>query len=187
MCADCFASHRDVNCRRADAILFVGLMNLGSIYLKAFFAIIAITFVFALTVASLLRLRRCRWRTVVLAALPIWLIIGRLVLDTSHQRLFVAWHRWQNTALPQQGCLTYEPEFTRLYATYKMSRTEFQVWVNDHPWQLHAGDNGLLHHDGPRLGFDGPAFSFETDSAPNGKQLRVYYKSRIMYVSYNSM
>lgn len=162
-------------------------MNLGDIYLKTFAAIIAISFVFAFTVASLLRFWRCSWRTIVLAALPIWLTVGFLSLNTSHQRLFVAWHKWQNTALPKTGCLTYEPDFTRLYATYTMTRDEFQAWVTNHPWQLHAGNNGSLHHDGPRLGFDEPELSFETDSAPNGKQLRVYYKSGIMYVAYNAM
>jgi hypothetical protein len=162
-------------------------MNLGNIYLKTFAAIIAISFVLAVMVASLLRFRRCSWRTVVLSALPIWLMVGFFVLNTSHQRLFVAWHKWQNSALPKQGCLTYEPDFTRLYATYAMSRSEFETWVNDHPWRLHAGNNGLLHHDGPRLGFDEPELSFETDSAPNGRQLRVYYRSGIMYVAYNVM
>ena len=33
----------------------------------------------------------------------------------------------------------------------------------------------VLHHDGPRLGLHDPELSFEMDSAPNGKQLRVYY------------
>ncbi|MBC8872891.1 MAG: hypothetical protein H8E44_25940 [Planctomycetes bacterium] len=162
-------------------------MNLGDIYLKTFAAIIGTSFVLALMVASLLRFRRCSWRTVILAALPIWVLLGFLILNTSHQRLFAAWHKSQNTALPKNGCRTYEPDFTRLYATYSLTRDEFEAWANNHPWQLHAGDNGLLHHDGPRLGFDEPELSFETDSAPNGKQLRAYYKSGIMYVSYNAM
>lgn len=162
-------------------------MNLGDIYLKTFAAIIVISFGVSVTVASLLRFRRCSWRTVVYAALPIWLLLGFLGLDTGHQRLFAAWHKWQNSALPRHRCLSYEPDFTRLYATYEISRDAFQAWAKDHPWRLHAGNNGLLHHDGPRLGFDDPELSFETDSAPNGKQLRVYYKSGIMYVSYNAM
>ena len=162
-------------------------MNLGDIYLKTLFALITTSLVLAVMVASLLRFRRCSWRTVILVALPIWLIVGFLVLNTAHQRLFVAWHRWQNTTLPNHGCLTYQPAFTRLYATYAMSRDEFETWVQDHPWRLHAGDNALLHHDGPHLGFDEPELSFETDSAPNGKQLRVYYESGIMYVAYNAM
>ena len=166
---------------------FVRLMNLGDIYLKTFAAIIAISFIVSVVVASSLRLRHCSWRTVIIVALPLWLPIGFLSLNLGHQRLFVAWHKSQNVTLPRNGCLTYEPDFTRLYATYKMDRDEFETWVANHPWHLHAGDNGLLHHDGPRLGLREPELSFETESAPNGKQLRVYYKSRIMYVSYNAM
>ena len=162
-------------------------MNLGDIYIKAFVAIIGASFGVSLIASSMLRFFGCSWRTVFLAAIPIWLPLGFLGLDTSHQTLFVAWHKAQNRALPKHGCRTYEPNFTRLYATYSMSRDEFGVWVNSHPWHLHAGDNGLLHHDGPRLGFDAPELSFETERAPNGKQLRVYYKSGIMYVSYNAM
>ena len=161
-------------------------MNLGDIYFKTFAAIIAMSFLAALAIASLLRFRQCSWRTVVYAALPLWLAVGFFVLDTNHQRLFVAWHKLQNSALPKNGCLSYEPDFYRLYATYEMSRHEFDTWVHSHPWQLHAGDNGLLNHDGPRLGLDSPEVSFETDMAQNGKQLRVYYKSGKMYASYNS-
>jgi len=162
-------------------------MNLGDIYLKTFAAIIAISFFIAVIVASLLRLRRCSWRSVFIAALPLWLVIGFLAVNLGHKRLFVAWQKLQNVTLPQTGCVSYEPDFTRLYATYKMDRDEFTTWVANHPWQLHVGDNTLLHHDGPRLGLDDPELSFETESAPNGKQLRVYYKSGIMYVSYNAM
>lgn len=162
-------------------------MNLGNIYLKTFATIIATSFFLALAVASLLRYRRCSWRTVLLAALPIWLTMGFMALDVGHKRVFAAWHKWQNTVLPKQGCRTYDPGFRRLYATYSMTREDFNAWVSDHPWKLHAGNNGLLHHDGPRLGIDQPELNFETDSAPNGKQLRVYYKSGIMYVSYNAM
>ena len=161
-------------------------MNLGDIYLKTFAAIIAMTFLASLTVASLLRIWRFSWRSVIYAALPVWLALGFFILDTGHQGLFVAWHQWQNSVLPKHGCLTYEPDFYRLYATYEMTRQEFDIWVLDHPWHLRSGGNSLLHHDGPRFGLDEPEASFETDMAPNGKQLRVYYKSGKMYASYNS-
>lgn len=162
-------------------------MNLGDIYLKTFAVIIAFSFVLAVMATSLLRLRQCSWRTIVLAAIPIWLAVGFLLLNLCHQPLFTAWHKLQNTTLPNHGCLTYEPDFTRLYATYRMTREQFETWVTNHPWQFHAGNNGLLHHDGPRLGMDGPELSFETESASNGKQLRVYFKLGTMYVSYNAM
>jgi hypothetical protein len=162
-------------------------MNLGDIYFKTFAVIVAVSFLLALALTSLLRLRKFSWQVVVYAALPVWLVLGYLLLDAYHQSCFVAWHRWQNTALPNQGCLTYEPELHRLYATYDMDRSDFEAWVRSHPWQLGAGSNGLLHHDGPRLGFDAPELSFETAMAPNGQQLRVYFKAGIVYVSYNSL
>jgi hypothetical protein len=161
-------------------------MNLGDIYLKTFAAIVAMSFIAALVSASMLRFWRCSWRTVIYAALPVWLALSFFALDNWHQRLFAAWHQRQNSALPKDGCLTYEPDFYRLYATYKMTRNEFDAWVKDHPWRLHLGSNGLLHHDGPQFGLDSPESTFETDMAPNGKQLRVYFKSGIMYASYNS-
>ena len=68
-----------------------------------------------------------------------------------------------------------------------MTRPEFDAWVVNHPWQLKPGDNDLLHHDGPRLGLSEPDANFETEWDPNGRQLRVYFKSGIMYLSYNSM
>ncbi len=57
--------------------------------------------------------------------LPLWLAIGFFMLDIFHHRLFVVWHRYQNEAVPQQGCLTYDPDFYRLYATYQMSVEEW--------------------------------------------------------------
>lgn len=37
------------------------------------------------------------------------------------------------------------------------------------------------------LGIDAPEENYETTPAPNGKQLRVYYKAGRMYLSYNTM
>jgi hypothetical protein len=162
-------------------------MNLGAVYLAAFAAIVTLSFTLAVSVASLLRLRHCSWRVVFVTAVPLWLAIGFPMLDLGHQRLFVAWHKWQNGALPQEGCLTYEPDVTRLYATYTMDRGTFESWVASHPWRLHAGDNGSLDHDASRFGFGEPELSFETDSAANGRQLRAYYKSGVMYAAYNAM
>lgn len=163
-------------------------MNFGDIYLKSFAVIVGASFLIAVMIASPLRFwRRTSWQTVVLTALPIWLILGFLALDWGHRRLFVTWHRWQNTALPSDGCLTYEPSFARLYATYEMTRDEFKRWARNHPWELQPSGNELLPSDGPRLGLDSPELCFASEMGPNGKQLRVYYKTGTMYVSYNSM
>ena len=163
-------------------------MNLGDIYLKTFLALTAGSLVLSCLLVSLLRFwRRVPWVDI----LWIGCLLGcfaAIVANTSlHRRLFVSWHRAQNDAVPATGCVTYEPDFTRLYATYRMTRPEFDAWIANHPWKLKPGDNGLLHHDGPRFGLDEPDAGFETEMAPNGRQLRVYFKSGIMYVSYNSM
>jgi hypothetical protein len=162
-------------------------MNLGTIHLEAFAAIAGLSLVIAILVASLLRLRRWSWRNVFVVALPLWLAIGCYALSKGHQPAFAEWHKWQNSAPPRNGCLTYEPSFTRLYASYRMSRDEFTAWVANHPWRLRTGDMSLLYLDGDRLHLAEPELSYETDRASNGQQLRVYYKSGVMYVSYNSM
>jgi hypothetical protein len=171
-----------------QTIIFGGLMNLGVVYIKSFLLIISVSFVFSFGIASLLRFfRRVSWQPIFAIAITIWLCIGFFGLNNWHEKLFNAWHRWQNEAMPSKGCITYEPDFTRLFATYRMTRPEFEAWVTSHPWKLNPGDNGLLYHDRGRLGFNSPELSFETETAPNGKQLRVYFESGIMYVSYNSM
>ena len=171
-------------------------MNLGDIYLKTFLVLTTMALVLSCLlalvlsrlVASLLRFRRrVSWADV----LCFGFLLGCFVAFTAnmllHRPLFVAWHKAQNDAVPTTGCLTYDPHFTRLYATYQMTRTEFDTWVANHPWELRPGDNGLLHHDGPEFDLGEPDASFETEMAPNGRQLRVYFKSGIMYVSYSSM
>ena len=161
-------------------------MNLGDIYVKSFALIIAMSFVASLAIASLLRFRRFSWQTVGYVALPLWLAMAFFLLETNHHRLFVVWHQWQNGVLPKERALTCEPSFFRLYATYEMSRPEFDLWVQGHPWNLQLGNNSVLYHDGPRFGIEEPEASFETEMEPNGKQLRVYYKSGKMYAAYNS-
>ena len=52
---------------------------------------------------------------------------------------------------------------------------------------LTPGSNSLITHDEEVMGFENPEASFETEMADNGKQLRVYFKSGVMYLSYNSM
>lgn len=99
-------------------------MNLGDICLKAFFAIVVGSFVVVVVVALFLRFRRCAWRTAMFAATLVWMVTGFIATVTGHQRLFVAWHQWQNSVLAGTACLTYDVEFSRLFATYRMSRDE---------------------------------------------------------------
>ena len=104
-----------------------------------------------------------------------------------HRRLFVGWQQTQNEWVPEAGCLTYDPSFARLFATYSMTETEFRDWVESYPVPMGPYDNSLLMFDCERLGFTEPKLSFATKSAPNGKQLRVYWTDNVMYLSYNVM
>lgn len=163
-------------------------MNLGDIYLKTFLVLTATAFALSFVVASLLRIRRrVSWSGVVCIGLLLGGCGAVIACRVFHQTLFVAWHKTQNEAVPSSGCITYEPDFTRLYATYEMTRTEFDAWIANHPWKLKPGINGPLNEDGLRFGITEPDASFETEMAPNGKQLRVYFKSGIMYLAYHSM
>lgn len=60
------------------------------------------------------------------------------------------------------------------------------ILVARHDWSLHAVENGLHVNDGEKLKLDNPERTYATEPAPNGKQLRVYYRSGVMYVAYNS-
>lgn len=56
-----------------------------------------------------------------------------------------------------------------------------------HPWKLHRCDEGVRCRDSMRFAIDNPELCFETDAAPNGRPLRVYFESDMVYVSCNSM
>ncbi|GAB5406149.1 MAG: hypothetical protein Aurels2KO_43800 [Aureliella sp.] len=127
------------------------------------------------------------WRSICLAALPLWLVIGFCGLEYLHQPLFVALHQGQNTSLPSEGCLSYEPSFGRLFASYRMSREELDRWVSSFPVKMEPYDNAFLDFDAERLGFTDAEASYATPMASNGNQLRVYYSEGVMYVSYNVM
>ncbi|XZE42797.1 hypothetical protein SH467x_002331 [Pirellulaceae bacterium SH467] len=161
-------------------------MNLGLIYLCSMMAILVATYGVALLLASILKVWRWGWGTVAFVAIPIWFFLGVFCLDSYLPSVFSGWHRWQNGALPREHCLTYEPSFYRLYASYRMSPEAFDSWVATHDWSLHAVENGLHVNDGEKLKLDNPERTYATEPAPNGKQLRVYYRSGVMYVAYNS-
>lgn len=163
-------------------------MNLGDIYLKAFFCISGIAFLLAILVATGI----CFWRRLQVGwVIPIAFLLGIVfaVVGNSllHRRLFVDWQQSQNEWVPEKGCLTYNPSFSRLFATYSMTKTELSDWVANYPVPMGPYDNSLLVFDSQRLGFTEPALSFATASAPNGKQLRVYWTDNVMYLSYNVM
>lgn len=162
-------------------------MNLGSTYLIVFLAIVVASLGASVLLVTPLRWRGWSWRTVLLIALPIWLVFGFFSLDQFQQSVFTVVHRTQNTILPREGCLRYEPSPGHLYAAYSMTREEFERWVADCSVEMERYDNSLVEFDSKRLGFEDPEVSYATPMAANGKQMRVYYAGGVMYVSYNVM
>ena len=71
-----------------------------------------------------------------------------------------------------------------------MSRERFEEWVETHSWpilpaEIEAGE--IYDNDTRELGFASPELYYATEMLGNGKQLRVYFKNNVMYLSYNSM
>lgn len=163
-------------------------MNLGDIYLKTFLVITAVAFVAGFALAFVLRLmRRIRagWLVVLGSLLAAVLTVAGN--RAFHQELFTAWHQSQNSVVPRTGCLTYDPSFDRLYATYSMDAATFEQFVASHPWQLRPYDSSLQAMDARRLGFETPQAAYATEMAPNGNQLRLYFENGTMFLSYNVM
>ena len=167
-------------------------MNLGEIYIKAAIVIVASGLALGAIIAVvflLVRRTRVRWSTCLFGAVVIGLPLGCVGLTTGHQSLFRVWHRRQNEAVPTIDCVTYEPSFWNLYATYKMDRQTFDVWVASHPWGLTpCKPDGLLELlDGPHFGLTFCDAAYESPRGPKGNNLRVYYRNGIAYLSYSVM
>lgn len=162
-------------------------MNLGDICLKSAASICVASGM--LTLVAMLILRRVKktpWPRLLGLAVPLVLLLCIGGLYFGHRPLFTAWHRAQNDVLPHAGCLTYEPTFFRLYASYRMNRAEFDTWVLTHPWKLMPlaeSDVGELK----QFGISRPVVAFATEPASNGRQLRVYFQNDVMYVAYFAM
>ena len=163
-------------------------MNLGDIYLKTFFCITSIAFLAAVAVVGGIRFwRRVNAGWLIALSILMGMVFPFIGNSFFHQPVFVDWHRCQNEWVPKTGCLTYEPSFGRLFATYAMTETEFRDWVSNYPVPMGPYDNSLLMFDSEQLGFTAPELSFATQPASNGKQLRVYWADGKMYLSYNVM
>lgn len=164
-------------------------MNLGEVFIETAFVICLVACLLALSVALILRyMKRTRW----FVSLTVFVVLVSVLvgggLYFGHSPLFAAWHRFRNNVLPRTDCLTYEPSFFRLYATYRMSRAEFDAWIARHPWHLTPCDERqIASQDAEQLGFAQPDAAYASEPAPNGRQLRVYFKNDTMYVSYWAM
>jgi hypothetical protein len=160
-------------------------MNLGGVFIRTAVAICLGACLLALVVALILRYKKTRWPDPLTAFFVLALVLSCGGLYFGHGPLFVAWHRAQNEALPRANCLTYEPSFLRLYASYRMSRAEFDAWVKNHPWHLSpCNERHIVDKDAEHLGFTRPDAAYATEPEPNGRQLRVYHENGTMYVSY---
>jgi hypothetical protein len=165
-------------------------MNLGGVFFKTAILILAGAFLLPLIGAWIIRIfKKLSWGLLMPVALCLTAVLAVAGLETLHRPIFVAWHRAQNTMVPRTGCVSYEPDFTRLCATYRMDRKTFDQWVAAHPWKLLPFDLADVpsFRDREHLGFSNPEAVFATEPAPNGKQLRVYYEKGTIYLAYNSM
>ena len=162
-------------------------MNLGAVWVDAFLAIAGVASLAGVLAAAALRLKaRLHWAIVGLLAVVFAVLLTLLGNVFGHAHLFKAWHRDQNSAVPQSGCVTYEPWFGGLSAAYSMTRAEFEAWATGHSWGLTTCD--LAHADADRavLSFGQPEAAFATPPAPDGGQLRAYYVKGTAYIFYNS-
>jgi hypothetical protein len=164
------------------------IMNLGQIFFQTFLVLLVAPTLASILVLFLFRRKLSSYfSTFALLCIFLGPCIGVGVNYKYHRVVFSFWHQWQNQFVPQSGGITYDPDFSRLYATYKMTLPQFQEWAATHPWKLNLSSGESFGHDFEIMGFDNPEASYSTEMAPNGKQLRVYFKSDIMYLSYNSM
>ena len=161
-------------------------MRLGQTYIDVFLHIAMWSALASVVLVAILRLLK-RIHIAKLVAIGFVLFIAVTVTANTlfHRQLFVDRHRSQNAMVPTTGCLTYEPSFGHLFASYSMDRAEFDAWVSEHPWPMTAYDDSLQRFDEDRFGFTDADAALATEMAPNGNQLRVYFKSGVMYLSYS--
>ena len=166
-------------------------MELGGVCGEVFFEITRWSLLIAAVISIALRFYR---RIPIIWLVALFLGLSYLLTsfgnDLFHQKIFAERHQAQNEIVPQQGCTSYRPSFMQLYATYTMSRERFEEWVETHSWpilpaEIEAGE--IYDNDTRELGFASPELYYATEMLGNGKQLRVYFKNNVMYLSYNSM
>src|SRR5690606_18893401 len=117
------------------------------IYIKTFFLITTIAFGIAITGSLSLRLwKRINTGGLLVRSLVVGCVLAYAGNSRFHQDLFVSWQQSQNKRLPQTGCLSYEPSFGHLFATYSMSRDDFEHWVASYPMEMSPYDMSFLVH-----------------------------------------
>ncbi|MEM8671810.1 MAG: hypothetical protein AAGG48_30105 [Planctomycetota bacterium] len=163
-------------------------MGLGEASLAVFFDIAKIAFLTAVVLSVLVRIfRRLHFGKLLLLGFALWMMLTYAGTKLFHHDRFVELHQSHNDYVPPTGCLTYEPSFGHLFASYSMSRAEFDAWVTQFPIPMAECDSQLQRFDEKRLGFTEPDAAFATDPASNGGQTRAYFKVDTMYLSRNVM
>ena len=163
-------------------------MGLGEAYLNAFFSIAKLALLAAVFSTGLVRLfKRVRIAKLVLMAIVAWAVLTYTGAKFFHHDRFVELHQSHNNYVPATGCLTYDPSFGHLYASYSMSRDAFDAWVADYPVPMTEYESSLQRFDEKMLRFTEPDAAFATESASNGGQTRAYFKDDVMYLSRNVM
>ena len=163
-------------------------MGLGEAYLQVFFSIAKLALLAAVVIAGLVRaFKRVRLGKLVLIALVLWVLLTYAGAKLFHHDRFVELHQSRNDYVPKTGCLTYEPSFGNLFASYSMSRDAFDAWVAAFPVPMTEYNSSLQRFDEERLHFTEPDAAFATEPASNGGQTRAYFKDDVMYLSRNVM
>jgi hypothetical protein len=167
-------------------------MNLGAIYIRAGLVILLAGIILGAIVTVVFMLARRRHlyvSTVLYGAIFTGIPLGSIGLVFGHPTLFSVWHRLQNEAVPATDCLSYEPSFWHLYASYRMNAESMAAWVATHPWGLKECEADAVFelHDGPHFGLKSCEAVYESPRGPKGNNLRVYYSGGIVYLSYGVM
>lgn len=167
-------------------------MNLGDIFFKAFFLIVFGNLAISIVIAFVVRLlaRRCCPSNRVLSstglvAFLLWILSTAPLVTGLHEPLFVSWHKSQNKAIPDAPCLSYSPSFTRLYATFSMTLSEYENWASTHPWNLSKNAPAEIRdYDLEKFGITELESAHSSEMAENGKHLVTMYRDGIVYLAY---
>ena len=130
-------------------------MNLGEVFLQCFIRITCYTggavAICLLLLHFSLKLRTRTTIAMAFVAIPVAIYVAN---RTLHYRTFVAAHLKQNPLAPEVEPLTYEPSFSRLYASYQMNDEQFDNWRSGLGFDLGTYRDGLTNLDAARFGFE---------------------------------
>ncbi len=74
-------------------------------------------------------------------------------------------HQSRNSVMPKQAALPMSRRLGILFASYAMSRDEFERWVSTHHVAIEAVRYAFVEHDSKRLNFAEPELAYATEMA----------------------